>query len=52
MTPLIALLRFFTRHPTAANLLLVLIVAWGVGASFSIRSQYFPDVVSETITVS
>ncbi|MBT9384973.1 efflux RND transporter permease subunit [Pseudooceanicola sp. CBS1P-1] len=46
------LLRFFTRHGTAANLLLVAIVAFGLYAATQIRAQYFPDVVSEAITIT
>ncbi|MEM9782093.1 MAG: efflux RND transporter permease subunit [Pseudomonadota bacterium] len=45
------LLRFFIRHPTASNLLMALVVALGLAAGANIRAQYFPDVVSETITV-
>ncbi len=46
------LLRFFTRHGTAANLLLVGILAFGLFAVTQIRTQYMPDVVTESITVS
>ncbi|SET40811.1 efflux RND transporter permease subunit [Oceanicella actignis] len=46
------LLAHFARHPTAANLLLALMVllgAWGAGA---LRAQFLPDVVIETVIVS
>ncbi|QOL81302.1 efflux RND transporter permease subunit [Pseudooceanicola spongiae] len=46
------ILRFFTRHGTAANLLLVGILAFGLYAATQIRTQYMPDVVVEAITVS
>ena len=46
------LFSFFTRHPTAANLLLVLLVAAGLMAGPGMRAQFFPDVVVDTVTVS
>ncbi|MBL4808228.1 MAG: efflux RND transporter permease subunit [Rhodobacteraceae bacterium] len=46
------LLSYFTRHNTIANLLLVLMVVLGVIATGKIRSQFFPDVVIERISVS
>ena len=45
-------LGYFVQHRTAANLLLVLMVLGGVYAGGQIRSQFFPDVVLETITVN
>ncbi|MEM7614583.1 MAG: efflux RND transporter permease subunit, partial [Pseudomonadota bacterium] len=45
-------LSYFTRHRTAANLLLVLMVVLGAAATTQIRSQFFPDVVLDTVTVS
>ncbi|MSU91300.1 AcrB/AcrD/AcrF family protein, partial [Rhodobacteraceae bacterium 2CG4] len=45
------ILGYFTRHRTAANLVLVLMVALGVAAATQIRSQFFPDVVLERIRV-
>ncbi|MGL4279490.1 MAG: efflux RND transporter permease subunit, partial [Albidovulum sp.] len=44
-------LSYFARHATAANLLLVLIVAMGLAAIPNLRAQYFPDVVSQDIVV-
>ncbi len=44
-------LSYFTRHGTAANLLLILMLAAGILASTKIRSQFFPDVVLENITI-
>ncbi|MHA3976170.1 efflux RND transporter permease subunit [Halovulum sp. GXIMD14794] len=45
------ILSYFTRHNTAANLILVLMVAFGIVAATQIRSQFFPDVVLERIRV-
>ncbi|WP_106746356.1 efflux RND transporter permease subunit [Yoonia maritima] len=46
------LLSYFTRHRTAANLLLVLMLAAGLLALPKMRAQYFPDVVVDDLTVS
>lgn len=45
------LIGYFARHGTAANLLVVLMVTAGLWALTQIRSQFFPDVVIETVTV-
>ncbi|MEM7441549.1 MAG: efflux RND transporter permease subunit, partial [Pseudomonadota bacterium] len=45
-------LSYFTRHRTAANLLLVVMVVLGLTAATQIRSQFFPDVVLDSVTVS
>ena len=50
--PRTGILAYFTRHKTAANLLLVLMLSLGIISSGKIRSQFFPDVVVETVTVS
>ncbi len=50
--PASGILSYFTRHRTAANLLLVIMIALGLTAATQIRSQYLPDVVSDNITVS
>ncbi len=42
---------YFARHPTAANLLMVLMVALGLAAATQIRSQFFPDIVIESVEV-
>ncbi len=47
----IGLFRYFTRHRTAANLLLVLMLAAGVFAAPRMHAQFFPDVVVDTVTV-
>ena len=41
---------YFTRHATAANLVLGLMIILGLVASTRLRSQFFPDVVINTIT--
>jgi multidrug efflux pump subunit AcrB len=46
------ILGYFTRHKTAANLLLVLMVVAGLAAVPQMRAQFFPDVVSDEIRLS
>ena len=46
------LLSYFTRHSTAANLLLVVLLAFGLAALPRMRAQFFPDVVIDSVTVS
>lgn len=46
------ILSYFTRHPTAANLLLVVMVVLGLVAAPNMRAQFFPDVVVANVTVS
>jgi len=43
---------YFTRHRTAASFLMVLMLAIGIVASTKIRSQFFPDVVINTVTTT
>jgi multidrug efflux pump subunit AcrB len=50
--PAKGLLSYFTRHKTAANLLLVVMVVLGLIAATKIRSQFFPDIIIERVTVS
>jgi len=45
------ILSYFTRHRTAANLLLVLLVVAGLAAIPQMRAQFFPDVVSDEINI-
>ena len=45
------LIGYMVRHRTAANLLLVLMLVGGLAAGLKIRTQFFPDVVLETVTV-
>lgn len=46
------IIRYFTRHATAANLILGLMIVLGLVATSRQRSQFFPDVVINTIAVS
>ncbi|WGI22733.1 efflux RND transporter permease subunit [Amylibacter sp. IMCC11727] len=46
------LLSYFTRHRTAANLLLVMMLVIGLGSMTQIRSQFFPDVIIDSVTVT
>ena len=43
---------YFIAHSTIANLVLVLVIVLGVFSISKLRSQFFPDVVIETISVS
>jgi multidrug efflux pump subunit AcrB len=46
------LLSYFTRHRTAANLLLVLLIGLGAVLAPQMRAQFFPDVIIDEIDVS
>jgi multidrug efflux pump subunit AcrB len=46
------ILSYFTRHGTAANLLLIALIMLGVAAFPNLRAQFFPDVIVESVTVS
>ncbi|MGA9410532.1 MAG: efflux RND transporter permease subunit [Roseobacter sp.] len=46
------ILSYFTRHKTLANLLFVLLMVAGLAAIPNMRTQFFPDVVNETVSVS
>jgi multidrug efflux pump subunit AcrB len=46
------ILSYFTRHRTAANLLLVLMLVIGLGSTTQIRSQFFPDIIIDSVTVN
>ncbi len=50
--PVGGLLSYFTRHRTAANLLLMTLLVLGLAALPRMRAQFFPDVVSDEIDVS
>lgn len=45
------ILSYFTRHRTAANLLLMILLVLGAAAIPNMRAQFFPDVVVNTVTV-
>ncbi len=46
------ILSYFTRHRTAANLLLVLLLVSGIAAAPNMRAQFFPDVIIDNVNVS
>ncbi|PPB81077.1 multidrug efflux pump subunit AcrB [Albidovulum inexpectatum] len=46
------ILSYFTRHATAANLLLIVLIAAGLFALPRMRAQYFPDVIIEEISLT
>lgn len=46
------LIRYFARHRTIANLLLVFMIVSGVVAATQMRAQYFPDIVVNEVAVS
>ncbi|MCW1934365.1 efflux RND transporter permease subunit [Pararhodobacter zhoushanensis] len=48
----LGLFRYFTRHRTAANLVLVLMLAAGIVAVPRMHAQFFPDIVVDTVNVS
>ncbi len=45
------ILAYLVRHRTAANLLLILMIVAGIAAGTRLRTQFFPDIVFETVTV-
>jgi len=45
------LLSYFTRHRTAANLLLVVLLVLGAAAMPNMRAQFFPDVIVDNVRV-
>jgi multidrug efflux pump subunit AcrB len=46
------ILSYFTRHKTAANLLLVVLIVLGLAAVPRMRAQFFPDVILDDVTVT
>ena len=44
-------LAYLVRHRTAANLLLIVMIVGGLAAGTQLRTQFFPDIVFETVTV-
>jgi len=46
------LLSYFTRHRTAANLLLVVLLVLGAAAIPNMRAQFFPDVILDRVNVN
>ncbi len=46
------IISYFTRHRTAANLLLVVLMILGLTSLPKMRAQFFPDVIIDNVTVS
>ncbi|KAJ56127.1 acriflavine resistance protein B [Actibacterium mucosum KCTC 23349] len=46
------ILSYFTRHRTAANLLLVVLIVLGIASIPRMRAQFFPDVIVDSVSVS
>ena len=46
------ILSYFTRHRTAANLLLVVLLVLGAAAIPNMRAQFFPDVIIDNVSVN
>lgn len=46
------LIEWFARNPVAANLLMIAILVAGTFSAFSIRKEFFPEIVTNTITVN
>ena len=46
------LLSYFTRHRTAGNLLLMVLLVLGTAAIPNMRAQFFPDVIFDTVTTT
>ncbi len=46
------MIRFFLRHPTAANLLMALFLVMGLTALPGLKRQTFPDFLPEEVTVT
>jgi multidrug efflux pump subunit AcrB len=47
-----SILSYFTRHHTIANLLMAVGIIAGLLAATQLRSQFFPDVVIDSVSVS
>ena len=46
------ILSYFTRHATAANLLLVVLIMAGLASFPRMRAQFFPDIIIDNVSVS
>ncbi|MCG6903865.1 MAG: efflux RND transporter permease subunit, partial [Rhodobacter sp.] len=46
------ILSYFARHRTAANLLLVVLIAAGIAAFPRMRAQFFPDVIIDNVRIN
>lgn len=50
--PANGVLSYFTRHGTAANLLLVVLIVAGLASFPRMRAQFFPDVIIDNVSIS
>ena len=46
------MIRFFANHPTAANLLMILILAMGAVSVASLRRETFPDFSADQVEIT
>jgi len=46
------MIRLFVRHPNAANLVMALMVLFGIYGLANLNTQFFPDIETKNITVS
>ncbi len=46
------IISLFTRHPNAANLVMVLMILFGIAAIARINTQFFPTVINDNVNVS
>ncbi len=46
------MISFFARHPTAANLLMIVLVALGISALPSLKRETFPDITPKQVQVT
>ncbi len=46
------LIALFTRHPNAANLVMILMIIFGIFSLGKINTQFFPTIETKSITVS
>ena len=46
------LISLFTRHPNAANLVMILMIIFGIFALAQINTQFFPTIETKSISVS
>ena len=46
------MIRFFATHPTAANLLMVVLLLLGLAFASSVKRETFPDIPTRSVEVS
>ncbi|MBV6656234.1 MAG: efflux RND transporter permease subunit, partial [Devosiaceae bacterium] len=45
-------IRLFTRHPNAANLVMALMILFGIYGLANLNTQFFPDIETKSITIT